>query len=797
MFKNYLKIALRNLGKNKIYSFINITGLAVGIAVAMLIGLWVWDEISFNKSHKTYDRLAQVMINQTFNGTIGTSNALSFPSATEIATKYQNDFKQTALTSWNMTHLLVSGERKINKTGMYAQPDFPAMLSLKMLKGDYSNAIKEPGSVLISKSIAEALFGHEDPVNKVIKLDTKYNFKVTGVYEDMPGNSEFYNVKFFLPWSDYGVAEPWVKKSEQQWDNHSFQYFVQLTDKADLNKVSLKIRDVEKPHAESKTDHPEHFLHPMSRWHLYSEFKDGKNIGGGIQFVWLFSIIGAFVLLLACINFMNLSTARSEKRAKEVGIRKAVGSLRSQLIGQFLSESIMVVAFSLLLSIIIVLLVLPAFNDLAGKNVSFPFQYPLFWLIITVFSLFTGFVSGSYPAFYLSSFNPLKVLKGGVLSSRMKSRNWTATPRKVMVVVQFTVSITLIIGTIVVFQQIKHAKNRPVGYDRTGLLQVEMVPSHYGKYGPLRDDLLKSGAVTEMSESSSPTTEIWSNQIGFSWEGKDPNSDPLFGTIGCTHDFGKTIGWKIIEGRDFSRDYSTDTSAIILNEAAVKLTGLKEVVGKTIRYNQKPKIVVGVVKDMVMKSPYKATFPTIFMMDYEGANLINIKLKPEIPTDLAVKKVEAIFKKYDQETPFEFKFADTEYDSKFHSEERVGKLARVFAVLAILISCLGLFGLAAYTAEQRTKEIGIRKALGANVVQMWAMLSQEFVYLVSISCLIACPIALYFLSDWLKSYEYHISLSWEAFVFSAAMAIIITLLTVSFQAIKAALMNPVKSLRSE
>lgn len=792
MLKNYLKIALRNLGKSKVYSFINIIGLAVGIAVAMLIGLWVWDELSFNKYHKNYDRLARTMMNQTFNGETGSGRAMSQPTSREIATKYKADFKFTAQTSWTNTHLIVNGEKKINKSGLYTQPDLPEMLSLNMLKGNYASALTQPGSIILAESVAKTLFGDQDPINKSVKIDTKHDMKVTGVYEDIPLSSDFSDVMVMIPWSDYLADQEWVRNSQDQWGNHSFQFYCQIADKADMDKVSLKIRDVEKPHAFSKTDNPQVFLHPMSKWHLYSDFKNGKNVGGGIQFVWLFSIIGIFVLMLACINFMNLSTARSEKRAKEVGVRKSVGSLRSQLIGQFLSESVLVVCFSLLLAILFVLLALPSFNDLAGKHVKFPYQYISFWALLIVFSLLTGFISGSYPAFYLSSFNPLKVLKG-----TFKAGKWAAVPRKVMVVVQFTVSITLIIGTIIVFQQIQHAKNRPVGYDRVGLIQVNMVPNHFGKYFPLRDDLLKSGAVVEMSESSSPTTGIWSNQIGFEWEGKDPTTLPLFGTIACTHDFGKTIGWKVIEGRDFSRDFATDSSAIILNEAGVKLTGIKNIIGKIIKFNGRERMVVGVIKNMVMESPYSPPYPTVFLLDYEWANLINIKLKPGLPVDQALKKVETVFRKYDQDTPFDFKFADDEYDAKFRAEERIGKLARIFAVLAIFISCLGLFGLAAYTAEQRTKEIGIRKALGASVSQIWAMLSKEFVYLVTISCIIATPIALYFLSDWLTKYEYHIELSWIVFVLSAILAVIITVCTVSFQAIKAALTNPVKSLRSE
>jgi ABC-type antimicrobial peptide transport system permease subunit len=791
MLRNYFKIALRNLAKNKAFSAINIIGLAVGMAVAMLIGLWIYDELSFNKFHKNYDQLAQLYINQTFNGTTGSSRAVSLPSATEIKNKYPTDFKAVSLASWNYGHLLVNGDKKINKEGMYVEPALPEMLSLHMLKGDYATALKEPASILLSESTAKTLFGDVDPLGKMLKMDAKNSVRVTGIFEDLPYNSEFYQSNFYLPWSAYLASENWVKESLQQWGNHSFQAFAQIADKADMDKVSAKIRDVEKSHA-AVSEKPEYFLHPMRNWHLYSDFKDGKNIGGGIQFVWLFSLIGVFVLLLACINFMNLSTARSEKRAREVGIRKAVGSLRQQLITQFLSESMLVVFFALLIALLLVLIALSPFNDIAGKQVSIPYANPIFWLLLISFSLLTGFLAGSYPALYLSSFNPLSVLKGTFRVGR-----WAAIPRKVLVVVQFTVSITLIIGTIIVFRQIQHAKNRPVGYDRSSLLQSYTSPGTSGKYDPLRDDLLKTGVVYEMSQSSSPTTGVWSNQIGFEWEGKDPKSLPLFGIVACTHQFGKSIGWQVLEGRDFSKDFSTDTSAFILNEAAVKLTGLKNIVGKIIRYNGKPMQVVGVVKDMVMESPYTPIKPTIFLVRYDWANVINIKLKPNVPVEDALQKIKTTFKKYDSDTPFDFKFTDDEYDAKFRSEERVGKLARVFAVLAIFISCLGLFGLASFVAEQRIKEIGVRKVLGASVFSLWGLLSKDFVRLVIIAFLIATPIAWYFLDGWLQQYDYRTTISWMIFIASGLGAAIITLLTVSYQAIRAALMNPVKSLRSE
>lgn len=793
MLKNYLKIAWRNLVKNKGFSFINIMGLAIGMAVAIMIGLWVNDELSFDTYHKNYERLVQAQLNQTFNEVRNTSPAVSLPLGPELQANYTSDFKHVSLASWNFEHILARGTKKIIDNGLYVEAGFPEMFSLEMIAGSYEKALTDPNSIVLAQSLAKSLFADNDPMGQTLRVDDNVDMKVTGIFKDLPFNTTLTETKFLMPWSYYSTNVSWVNSSKDNWNNHSFQLFAQLAEGADLQTVSNKIRDIEKNNTEASTENPEYLLHPMAKWHLYSQFKDGKNTGGRIQYVWIFAIIGGVVLFLACINFMNLSTARSEKRAKEVGVRKTVGSNRRQLIIQFLSESFMVVFFAMILSLLLVQMALPAFNELSDKQVSIPLTDAMFWFNLIGFSIFTGLVAGSYPAFYLSSFRPLDVLK-----SSFRMSNWAATPRKILVVVQFTVSVTLIIGTLVVFNQIQHAKNRPTGYERDGLIQISMnTPGLEAKYDVIRQDLLNTGVVEDMTQSGSPATGVWSNQIGFSWEGLAPDAIPMFGYIACTHDYGNTVDWKIVEGRDFSREYSTDTSAFILNQAAVKLTGMTDIIGKTINKNDKDYKVIGVVEDLVMESPYSPIRPTVWEIDYTWANIIMVRLRSQIPLQEALKKVESVFAVHDSGSPFAFEFVDENYDKKFDSEERIGKLSSVFGLLAIFISCLGLFGLSAYMAERRTKEIGIRKVLGASVAHLWAMLSKEFVVLVVISCVLATPLAWYFLSDWLTSFDYRIALEWWVFVLAGVLAILVTLATVSFQSIKAAVASPINALKSE
>ena len=792
MIKNYFKIAWRNLLKSKVYSFINVFGLACGMSVAMLIGFWMFDELTFNHYHANHEKIAQVMITQTFNNETGTGQAMAIPLGMELRNKYGADFKYVTLCSWNFGFIVGSGEKKLSKSGMWVQPEFPIMMGLEKLRGNLK-ALTDPSSILIDEALANALFGKDDVIGKTVRLNNKYDFKVAGVYKDIPKNSSFNDTHFLMSWDKYLTTEKWVQRSATQWDNHSFQIFLQMNDNVDMVKTSAKIELITQKYVKKEEGNEHLQLHAMDKWRLYSDFENGKVKGGRIQYVWLFGIIGTFVLLLACINFMNLSTARSEKRAKEVGIRKAIGSMRKQLITQFLSESVLMAGLALVLSTIIVLAALPFFNQIADKSMSIPWDHPVFWIVVLLVTTFTGFVSGSYPAFYLSGFNPVSVLKGTFRAGR-----FAALPRKILVVLQFTISVTLIIGTIIVFKQIQYAKSRPVGYSREGLISIDMnTPELYGHYESIRNDLIATGEVANMAESSSPTTEVYSNQIGYEWDGKAPGTNPLFGTIAVTRDFGKTIGWHVQQGRDFSRDFVSDTSAMILNKSAVQLIGFKDPIGKIVRKDKKVYTIVGVIDNMVMQSPYTPVQPTIFFVDNNWANIITIKIKPTAQLQEALAKIGGVFKKFNPASPFDYHFTDEEYAKKFSDEERIAKLASIFAVLAIFISSLGLFGLASFVAEQKTKEIGVRKVLGASVINLWSMLSKEFVVLVSISCGLAVPIAWYFLAGWLKNYQYHTSISFWVFIAACAGAMAITLLTVSYQSVKAAVANPVKSLRTE
>ncbi|MEO6980641.1 MAG: ABC transporter permease, partial [Mucilaginibacter sp.] len=761
MISNYLKIAYRNLVKNKAHSFINITGLSVGMAVAMLIGLWIWDELSFDKYHKNYESIVRVMQNQTANGEVNSLKAMPIPAAYELRHSYANDFTHVVLSSWTNSHLISFGNKNISSAGNYMEPDAAEMLTLDMTMGT-RGALKDPSSIFLSQSVAKAVFGNADPIDKVVKLDGT-NLKVAGVYQDLPANATFNNVAFIAPWEVYANTGD-VKESKTNWNANSFQIFAQVAGSKNIAQVSSKIKDIKIRNMDEggKKSNPRVFLFPMTRWHLYPEFKNGVNSGGAIKYVWLFGIIGLFVLMLAAINFMNLSTARSEKRAKEVGIRKSIGSLRSQLIWQFLSESMLMAGLAFIAALFLVQLALPYFNNLTGKQIAILWTSPLFWLTGIGFMVINGLLAGSYPAFYLSSFKPVKVLKGAFTAGK-----FAAVPRKVLTIVQFTFSVTMIIGTIVVLRQIQFAKARPIGYSRSGLIMVRPYSENIHKnIAAIRNELLQSRTVVGIAESGNQITKGSRTSGGFNWPAKSPETTGEFATFAVSSEYGHTVGWQFTNGRDFSKSAPSDSSGLVLNQRAVTYMGLKNPIGQTITWDDKKFKILGVTKDMIVESPYDPIKPTVFYLSNDPG-ILNIRFNPKISTSAALINIEAVLKKYTPADPFDYKFVDQEYAQKFGEEERVGKLAGFFAGLSIFISCLGLFGMATFMAEQRTKEIGVRKVLGATVFNLWGLLSKDFVLLVLISLLVATPGAYFLMHNWLQNYTYHSGLSWWIFAVTA------------------------------
>jgi ABC-type antimicrobial peptide transport system permease subunit len=794
MIQTYLKLAWRNLRRHKGFSLLNVMGLSTAMAIVILISLWIRDELTFNKTFANYDRIVQVRQNSTHNNTVHTYTSIPFPVAVAFRNLYGSDFKRVSMSSYNDPHTLAFGDKKLNKTGLFVQPDMPDMLSLDMVSG--TRNLNSPNAILISQSLALALFGKEDLIGKPIKVDNQGSLKVGGVFRDFPYASEFSGANYLGSWAYYVQGQRLVRPNlEVNWADSGEQLFAQLQDGVDVGSVSARVLNVISGHG--RKDEPKVLLYPMNRWHLYEDFAGGINTGGSIQFVWMFGIIAVFVLLLACINFMNLSTARSEKRAKEVGIRKAIGSYRKQLIGQFLGESLVMAFLSFFIALALAWLCLPWFNQLSGKQMTLPWGQPVFWIPALGFTLFTGLVAGSYPAFYLSSFEAVKVLKG-----TFKTGKHAALPRQLLMVLQFTVSISLIIGTVIVYDQILYAKNRSSGYSRNGLLNVNVnITDLQQHYDAIRNDLIASGAAVDLGASSSNTTSVNLTQGSFNWEGKNPGVVPTFIVMFVSHDFGKTIGWQLKQGRDFSRTFPTDSAGMIVNEAAARYMGLNQPVGQSIQYLRSTRTdqhyrILGVVSDLLIQSPYAPVQPTIFMIDYRQTSTCLVKVNPTYTMGEALPKIRAVFEKYSPSSPFDYTFVDADYAKKFNLEERVSHLATFFAAFAIFISCLGLWGLASFMVVQRTKEIGIRKILGASVWHLWSQLSVGFIGLVLISFLLAVPLSWLGMHAWLQHYAYRISIPLWAYGLTLLLAVLIAVLTVSQQSIKAALTSPVKSLRS-
>ena len=791
MLISYFKTAWRNIIRSKWYSVLNILGLATGMTVTLLIGLWVYYQYSYNRFLPDYQRIYQVKSNYNANADVNTQNSTPTKLADVLRTEFP-EIEYVSETDWFGQHGLKVGDKKLYINGGQVQGDFLKIFQFTLLQGSAGMVLKDPYSIVLTESTAKALFGNEDPLNKTVHFDNINDLKVTGILKDLPGNSSFW-FHFLVPFSYYEQTTPWVKRMRtfSFGSGNAFQQFVKLRPGVSYAQLATKIKDIEKQDNDLNAKTTEVILQPMKDWHLYTEYKNGKEAGGFVEYIRLFGIIGLFVMAIACINFVNLTTARSEKRAREVGIRKAIGSQRKDLIIQFLVESFMLVSIAFLLSIVFSQAALPAFNSLTDSHISLPFSNGRFWLLMAGCLCVTALAAGSRPAFYLSSFKPVKVLKGTLQIGKVAS-----FPRKVLVVLQFSCSIALVISTMIVYQQIQYARDRPTGDDLNRLMLTGMSQDLVRNYTALKNEMIGKGIVTSVTMSSCSATGINLHDDISEWPGKKAGQRMTLGTVWVNKDYFSTLGMKLEQGRDF--DGISDKATVILNEAAVKLLGLNRPLNQTLKYDT-TRTIIGVVKNALMQSPFSPADPTMFVYDYDPSpqSVVMYRLSPHITTQDAIAQLGPIFNKYNPANPFDYQFEDADYARKFSAEMLVGKLAGIFAMLAIFISCLGLFGLAAYMAEQRNKEIGIRKVLGASVSQIWLLLTGDFIVLVLISCVIASPIALYFLQHWLQNYDYRINIGPWVFIAAAIAAIVITIVTISFQAIKAAIANPVKTLSAE
>jgi putative ABC transport system permease protein len=795
MLKYYIKTAWRSISRNRMFSLLNVVGLATGMAVAFLIGLWVYYQYSFDRYLPGYAYAYQAKFNVEINGQVRTQKEVCLPLV-EALKQDIPEIASVAPAFGPVRNPLVVGEKRLYPHGMIGGEDFLKIFQFPMVQGDANEALKGVSSIVLTQSTAKALFGDEDPMNKTIKIYGD-NFKVTAVLQDLPRNSTF-QFDYITSFNAF-ESQGWVKQYRTDWSQSHFLIYASLKPSSNFEAAASKSRTLVRTYAPDtyKVEKQEVLLQPMKDWHLYTEYTNGKASGGMIDYVRVFSILGFLILLIACINFMNLSTARSEKRAREVGVRKAIGSTRKLLIWQFLLESVFMTFLAMVISVLLVILALPLFNTLTGSFIAIPFRNVYFWLMIVGYALLTGLLAGSGPAFYLSSFKPIKVLKGSIDVGKAAT-----LPRKILVVLQFSCSIALIIGTIVIYQQIQFAKNRPIGYDPNRLVTTDAGTSMGGTYAAFKDEVMRTGVVTSITKSLFSITDMNYRERITEWPGKMANeSFPILLTSLSDSDYFRTTGITIKEGRNFTGQRRVDSFCVVVNEAAVKRMRLQQPLNQYISWSgigiPTRLRIIGVVQNTLSNSPFSNAEPTMFFFLPDLAATLTYRLAPTVNAHVAIERLRPIFEKYNKDVPYEYHFEDENYSSKFHLEELIGNLAGFFSLLAVFISCLGLFGLAAYVAEQRNKEIAIRKVLGASVVQMWAMLSKDFVVLIVISCLVASPIAFYFLYNWLQQYSYRISIGPMVFLIASMGAIVITLITVSFQSIKAALMNPVRSLRTE
>ncbi|MCF3107465.1 ABC transporter permease [Niabella sp. CC-SYL272] len=790
MIKNYFKTAWRNLVRNKAYSLINILGLSIGMAACMLIILWVQNQVSHDQFHKNLDRI-YVVNNRDMNDGVKFAWAWTPNIMGPTLKKDYPEVADAVRYSEGQRFLFTVGEKKMVPSGAFADPGFFSVFSFPLLRGEAKNALKEVYNIVLTEKLARSLFGTDDPMGKIVKLDSTDHFRVTGVLKNLPDNTAF-DFAYLLPWA-YKDKLGWTDSS---WGNNGLNTYVLLKPGASQAVFDQKINKITTNHLSENPlyKNREVFTQPFKDQWLYSKQENGRYTGGRIDMVRMFTAIATLILIIACINFMNLSTARSEKRAKEVGIRKVVGAQKKGLVAQFIGESVLLSGIAFLFALTIVIISLPGFSALVDQPLHLPFTNPLFWAAALAFIFFSGLLAGSYPAFYLSSFNPVKVLKGF-----FKSSTAAVNPRKILVVIQFTFAVLLIISTFIVMQQIRHAQARDNGYDARNLVFVTMNGAVERNYKLIRNELISRGAAVSVTKSMSPITERYSDSWNFTWTGGTEEDKKVdFVRMASDADFVKTLGTRLVMGRDIDiYKYPGDSTAILLNETAAKVMHLKDPLTATLKADDIEWRVVGVVKDFIYQSPYEKVQQLIVFGPKSWFNTLHFKLNPANSTQKNLDIAAGIFKQFNPEYPFDYKFVDAEYARKFKEEQKTGTMAALFAGLTIFISCLGLFALSTYMAETRIKEIGVRKVLGASVFHITSLLSASFLKLVIISCVVASPIAWFVMSNWLKNYQYRISIGWPVFAGTALLVMVIALATISFQSVRAALANPVKALRSE
>ncbi|MEO8861574.1 MAG: ABC transporter permease [Ginsengibacter sp.] len=795
MFKNFqiaigTKTAFRNLWKNKTYSFLNIFGLAVGIVTAALIFLWVEDELTFNRNFAKHDYLYHVMQNEKSDAGIFTNGSTPGPLAASLKEDMPGIVNSGRL-SWAMDELAIAGDKSIKENGMYADPSVLSMYALPFIYGNAADALNDPKSVVISESMSKKFFGDSNPVGKAIKMNGKaaYSvdglYKVTGVFKDLPANC-YYHFQWLSPYTTWEDGNTWLKP----WSNNLTETIVQLSSTASTGSINKKLKNYLSTKVDGATN--KCFLFSMNDWHLRSNFVNGVQDGGNIKYVKLFSTIAFIILLIACINFMNLATARSEQRAKEVGVLKVMGARKKGLIGKFIGESLLMSFIAVVLAVALLYALLPYYNGLVEKQLSVNLFNPLHLGCMLAIGVIAGLVAGSYPAFYLSSFNPIKVLKG----IKIKSSAGVAFIRKGLVITQFAASIILIISTIIVYQQVQHIKDRDLGYSKDNLIYMDLQGNMKDHFSEIKNSLVETGYVENAATSLHDALHVYSYGDGFTWQGKNPGLKlPIHSNV-VSAEYISTMHMKLIEGRDFYPG-NMDSTNVIINQSMANLMGKEGKIGSIITSGSYKLTIAGIIKDFIYNDVYSKGAPLILLNGNYAATVMAVRFKPNVNLSQALEKTGDVMKKENPGIPFEYKFADKDFDAMFSSETLVGKLAGIFAMLAIFISCLGLFGLAAYTAERRTKEIGIRKVLGASIAGLTGLMAKEFLQLVTLSCIIAFPAAWWFMNNWLKDYAYRTTIQWWIFAFAGIGALLIALITVSFQSIKAAIANPVKSLRTE